>query len=186
VWQGPDPQDKTAIALDVNSGKTKLLNGHLSAITAIAVAGNGRLALTLSFDSAIVWDLETGQQARSFKAPFGTLRAAMDPGGQLALFSGFDGKVTLFDVERATLRITFDGGFRFVGNFAISKDSNFAVVCGDDDSLTVWSTADGAKIARLFLSSSVTALAMSQNFILLGDAAGRLYSLRLETAQQGN
>jgi hypothetical protein len=61
----------------------------------------------------------------------------------------------------------------------ISQDSNFAVVCGDDDSLTVWNTADGVKIASLFLSSSVTALAMSQKSISLGDATRRLCSLRL-------
>ena len=86
----------------------------------LGVGGDGLVALTISADSsAIVWDLKTGQPARSFKAPFATVRATLDPLGRLALLSGFDGKVTLFDLESASVRATFAGGFRFVQSFAI-------------------------------------------------------------------
>ena len=178
VWRGPDSQDKTAVALDVNSGQSKLLAGNQFAIMALAVSADGRRALTVDI-AACVWELETGKLLRSFGAPFAVIKAAVDSRGQLALLGSADGKVTVWDLATGTLRATLGEGFRFVQAFAFNQDSSLALVCGDDESIHLFHTADGAKVATLVLGVSVTAVCMSQDTIFLGDATGRICSFRL-------
>jgi WD40 repeat protein len=179
AWRDSSMNDNAMIALDVNSGQARHLGAHPIPITALAASGDGRRALSVSFDGvAMLWDLNSGQMLRSFRSPFYILKVTMDFSGRRALAAGFDEKVVLWDLETGTLRDTFGTGLRFVGNLALSADCGLAVICGDDDSLTVWSTGDGKMVASLMLSRFPTAVSMQHDFIFFGDATGRR-SLRL-------
>lgn len=178
VWKGPNLNDNNAVALNIDSGETKLLSAHRFAIGALALSGNGRRALSVE-TAACVWDLETGQVLRSFNAPFGTFKAAVDAQGSFAMLGSMESEVTVWDLQTGTLRATLGQRFRFIQKMALNSETNLAIVCGGDPSLNVFRMDTGEKLATLLLSASVSDLCVSRDGIFLTDATGRLWSFRL-------
>jgi WD40 repeat protein len=77
------------------------LAGHSSAVTSVAFAPDGRLALSSSAAQAFrLWDVATGQTERIFRGHKGPILAlAVSPDGRTALSGSGDGTLKLWDLE---------------------------------------------------------------------------------------
>lgn len=75
-------------------------SGHADHVGAVAFSPDGQYALTGSDDSsAILWDVATGRQVRSFKGHTGRVHSlAISPDGALALTGASDRTAILWDV----------------------------------------------------------------------------------------
>jgi eukaryotic-like serine/threonine-protein kinase len=76
--------------------------GHgATMITSVAISPDGRRALSAGLDDRVcLWDLETGQSTRAFRAHWaGVSRVAFSPDGRRALTAGLDNVLRLWDLE---------------------------------------------------------------------------------------
>ena len=123
-----------------------ILTGHRDPIWAVAVAGDGSLAVTGGGDGAvIVWDLATGTPRHTLVGHQETVRAVAVTGdGSLAVTGGDDGAVMVWDLATGTARHTLTGHRgQQVAAVAVTSDGSLAVTSGDDGAVMVWDLATG-------------------------------------------
>jgi WD40 repeat protein len=107
--------------------------GHQDGVSAVAIADNGRTALSGSFDRSVrLWDLDTGQELSRYNGhTAAVLAVALSADGRRALSGGLDQTVRLWDVGTGRELRRF-GNFRSgVTAVAFSPDGRrFAAACG--------------------------------------------------------
>lgn len=117
-----------------DGAEVHVLGEHERLVTAVAVSGDGRLALSCGYDKAVtLWDLVAGRQRWSQRKHTNYVRCvAFMPGGALAVSGGHDGKVRLWDlVSGRSTRILKHTMIRRVEAVAISADGRrLFAVCG--------------------------------------------------------
>jgi WD40 repeat protein len=177
--QHPPPIWGDQQGADLLPAQERLLVGHQGGVAAVAIASDGRTALSGGFDRMVrLWDLTNGQELRRLDghtAP--VLGVALSPDGRRALSGSLDRTVRLWDVQtgQELRRLdTFRSGAVCV---AFSPDGQrFAVGCGfasvshdivkdpavpsferlrwfrpqpPDRTVTVWDTDTGRLVATL-------------------------------------
>lgn len=159
--------------------------GHLGAITAVAVASDGRRAASASRDGTVkLWALERGQILATLAAGKGEVRAvAFSPDGKTIATGGADRLVHLYDIsglkddavvlEKARELTGHDGP---VLALAYAKDGTLASG-GADKTVRLWDAKGKAKATLKNLDAPVYALAFAPDGKTLASGGGATVTL---------
>lgn len=102
------------------------MRGHGGPVRALAVAPDGRIALSGSFDtSAILWDIERGLAMAVLRGHESSVNAALAlPGGRFAT-AGEDGRILLWRIGKVEPETRIEGHSGPVAGLALSPDGRF-------------------------------------------------------------
>ncbi|AMJ63332.1 c-type cytochrome [Bosea sp. PAMC 26642] len=120
------------------------LRGHGGPVRAIAVSGDGRFAMTGSFDqSAILWRLETGSADKVLRFHQGAINAVATLNGVGFATGAEDGRVALWRGDAAEPARVLEGHKGPVAALAVSPEGGHIASASWDETLRVVSLADG-------------------------------------------
>jgi WD40 repeat protein len=124
------------------------LEGHSSAVSALCMLPDGRLA-SGSFDNTILlWDLASGAEAARLEGHSSAVLAlCMLPDGRLASGS-YDNTIRLWDLASGAETARLEGHSGLVYALCRLPDERLASGYGDS-TIRLWDVASGAEIARL-------------------------------------
>lgn len=122
------------------------LEGHGQAVGAIAVAPDGKRALSGASDkSLIVWNVRARSLERRLEGHDGSVLAVAISGDSgTALSAGRDKKLHAWDLQSGLSVATMTGHKGWVFSVALSHDGALAVSAGIDTTVRVWKLPDGA------------------------------------------
>ncbi len=142
----------------------RFFNGHSDRVTSVAIAPDGRTALSGSFDETLkLWDLASGQEPRTFTGHSGSVfSVAIAPDGRTALSGSYDKTLKLWDLASGKELRTFTGHSGYVISVAIAPDGRTALSRSRDNELKLWDLASGKEL-RTFTghSSGVSSVAIA-------------------------
>ena len=125
------------------------LRGHGGPVRALSISGDGREALSGSFDStAIIWSLERGVARAVLRAHAGGVNAVLAlPGGRFAT-GGEDGRLALWGDDEFSRPLRFDPVHGApIAALALSPDSALVASASWDSTVALTSLA-GAPLRR--------------------------------------
>ncbi|WUS96705.1 protein kinase [Streptomyces sp. NBC_00708] len=138
-------RDFAALVRDVPSGRRlHALTGHRTMPGVLCVSADGRQAVTSTFDTLMLWDLDTGRRLRTFTGAPGTTVAVLSPDGRLLASSGhaYTG-VRLWETETGRCLRTYRGYEREVGAVAFIDGGRTLVSASADRTVRTWSLPGG-------------------------------------------
>jgi hypothetical protein len=160
------------------------LEGHSGLVTAVAMSGDGRRAVSGSRDKTLkVWDLATGQVLRTLEGHAADVTAvAMSGDGTRAVSASYDKTLRVWDLTTGELLRTLEGHAGWVTAVAMSGDGTRAVSGSEDTTLKVWDLTSGEVIATFAADYDIRCCACSTRATTLvaGDSSERVHLLRLE------
>jgi WD40 repeat protein/mono/diheme cytochrome c family protein len=133
--------DSVVDLVDSGTGKVvRRLEGHTEAVVAVAVAADGRRALSASDDGTLrLWDLGTGRSLRTFRGHDGPVKSvALAENGRWALSGGSDWSVRLWDVATGRELRQFGGEKDSVRGVAFDAAGRQALAGSRDAAVRVW------------------------------------------------
>jgi WD40 repeat protein len=154
VAQGAQPRWLRPLRPSLHPPGTALirtLEGHSSVINGVAVSGDGRRAVSASWDKMLkVWDVESGRELRTLQGHSKWVRGvALSGDGRLAVSASSDNTLKVWDVESGRELRTLQGHFGSVNSVALSGDGRLAVSASDDKTLRVWDLESGHELLTL-------------------------------------
>ena len=174
---------------DINSfGKVPLLTPDGKTILSAAQSGQGNKHINKA------WDLESGTELHAIEP--GVLKMAFLPNGRQFLYYSYDpglraNTVKVMDLEQFKIQLVLEGSFDERGQkIVVTPDSQYAISAGlflggnnpHDRLVEAWDLQTGKMIARLYMDSDLSALAVAPDgrTIIVGDVVGQVHFLRLE------
>ena len=158
------------------------LPGHQGEVTALAFAGEDRLASVGRDGTLRIWDLGQGQPPRVFTAHGG---GALDVavGRDLVATAGSDNTVKLWDAGAAAgaapiATLPCDAT---PARILFSPDGAWLAAIGDDPKVRLWDVASRKPVAAPPTGARVTAAAFGPRALATGDAEGAIQVVDLET-----
>ncbi|MEX4010416.1 c-type cytochrome [Neoaquamicrobium sediminum] len=120
------------------------LRGHGGPVRAIAIAGDGRTAITGSFDAkAIIWSLETGEAREVLLFHDDQVDAVASlPDGRFAS-AGADGRIAIWEDGRSAPVSVLEGHTGPVAALAVSPDGATLASASWDASVRLWPLSGG-------------------------------------------
>ncbi|MEM1421801.1 MAG: c-type cytochrome [Pseudomonadota bacterium] len=174
--------------MTVSANGYEQLVGHGGPVKGAAVSGDGRYALTASFDYTLgLWDLDSGDQVHWLDAHEAAANtAAFLPDGRRAISGGDDFDLVLWDLETGGALQRLEGHKGKVLSVAVSPDGALAASASWDGSAGLWSLETG-ELLTLFAGhvAGVNDVAFSPDGALLYTAStdGSLRSWRLSDGE---
>jgi len=145
-------EDRTLRLWDLESGQTiRTLEGHTGSVSAVAVAPDGRRAVSASKDKTLrLWDLGTGQTLRTLEGHTDWVSAvAMTPDGRRAVSASEDQTLRVWDLEGGQTIETLEGHTNWIRAVVVTPDGRRAVSASDDRTLRLWDLGTGQTIRTL-------------------------------------
>ncbi|EKD09504.1 hypothetical protein SPLC1_S190050 [Arthrospira platensis C1] len=128
----------------------RTLTGHSSGVWAVAIAPDGKRAVSASYKTLKLWDLETGTELATLTGHSREVNAvAIAPDGKRAVSASGDNTLKLWDLETGTELATLTGHSDWVNAVAIAPDGKRAVSASDDKTLKLWDLETGTELATL-------------------------------------
>jgi WD40 repeat protein len=143
--------DSAVILWDAWSGRvTRIFRGHEGAAQTLAYSPDGRhIASASSVDSTIrLWDVETGEQLRSFGIP-GVESLSYSPDGGHIAFGSMDNTVRVREAETGAEILSLAGRSSWVRSLAYSPDGRHIAMGSTDRTVQVWEAGTGREIFAL-------------------------------------
>lgn len=136
------------------------LRGHGGPVRAIAIADDGRTAITGSFDAkAIIWSLETGEAREVLLFHDDQVDAvAFLPDGRFAS-AGADGRIAIWESGRSAPVSVLEGHTGPVTALAVSPDGATLASASWDASVRLWPLSGGEPLALEGHRGNVNAVA---------------------------
>jgi WD40 repeat protein/serine/threonine protein kinase len=124
------------------------LTGHTQSVNSVAIAPDGRTALSGSGDQTLkLWELASGKELRTFTGHTGRVSSvAITPDGQTALSGSVDKTLKLWDLASGKEIRTLTGHTQSVNSVAIAPDGRTALSGSQDGTLKLWDLASGKEI----------------------------------------
>ncbi len=129
---------------DLETSHSIVLKGHTRWVNAVAVAPDGRCAVSLGGEEKTlrVWDLETGDSRVLEGHTDEGLAVAVTPEGRRAVSAGMDYALRVWDLKTGRSRV-LQGHTGCVRAVAVTPDGRRAVSGGDDGTLRLWNLETG-------------------------------------------
>ncbi|MDB9503668.1 hypothetical protein PN441_11355 [Spirulina major CS-329] len=140
----------------------RTFTGHCSEVTAVAIAPDGKRAVSASYDHTLkLWDLEQGTALATLTGHTltghtltghtltGHSAVAITPNGKRAVSALWDKTLKLWDLEQGTALVTLIGHSDLVNAVAITPDGKRAVSASGDKTLKLWDLETGKELATL-------------------------------------
>jgi WD40 repeat protein len=121
-------------AMDESLLLSQLAQSHVMRVTAVAISGDGRLAVSASDDQTLkVWDLENGHELRALKGHATEVNTvAIVPNGQLAVSGSFDGMIKVWNLHGGKSPKRHQGHRGSVNAVAVMPDGRRALSAARD------------------------------------------------------
>lgn len=151
---------------------TSTLEGHTSAINALALSLDQRLLASASDDSTVrLWDLESGQAIQTLEHGALVQAVAMSPNAQLVVSGGADGLIKLWNSGTGKAIATLSGHGAPINDLTITIDGRL-VSASADKTLKVWDMSTYKELATLKGHTSyINTLDISPDGTLLASGA---------------
>jgi WD40 repeat protein len=145
------PRDFILRLWDLDTGNTiRTLPGHHEDVESVAIAPDGRTALSGSRDKSIrLWDLANGNTIRTFWHDGFVTSVAFAPDGRTALSGCTDNRLRLWNLAGGDSIRTLTGHTSWVNSVAFAPDGRTALSGSDDKTLRLWNLSSGRTI-RIF------------------------------------
>ncbi|MEG4107286.1 hypothetical protein QUA04_14345, partial [Microcoleus sp. S13_C5] len=132
-------------------GCLRTLIGHTESVNAVAIAPDGKRAISASFDNTLkIWDTETGTEVRTLTGHTSRVHAvAIAPDGKTAISASDDKTLKIWDTETGTEVRTLTGHTSSVKAVAIAPDGKTAISASIDKTLKIWDTETGTEVRTL-------------------------------------
>lgn len=126
-------------------------SGHTGDVYSVAIAPDGRTALSGSADKTLkLWDLAGGKELRTFRSHTDSVvSVAISPDGRTALSGSSDRTLKLWDLATGKEIRTLAGNCDFVFRIAFLPDSRTALSSDGDKVLKLWDLQTG-KVLKTF------------------------------------
>jgi WD40 repeat protein/transcriptional regulator with XRE-family HTH domain len=144
--------DSTVKLWDIASGALLWSGRHLSDISSVAYAPNGKILASSGNDATILWDLESGEQSETLPRPELVISVAWSPDGKLLAGGGASGSIQLWEVSGpgpARCIQTLVGHTALVSGVAFSPDGRMLGTASADGTVKLWDISDGILIDTL-------------------------------------
>jgi WD40 repeat protein len=117
-----------------NEGALRTLAGHSSGVTAVAIAPDGKTAISASWDKTLkIWDTETGRELKTLTGHSDRVTAvAIAPDGKTAISASWDKTLKIWDTETGRELKTLTGHSSWVTAVAIAPDGKTAISASRD------------------------------------------------------
>lgn len=142
---------------DLESGKDTQLAGGASAISDLALVGDGRFVVAATeTGGARLWDLATGELIRTFECPGGTgvHSLSASPAAPWLATGCYDGAAYLWNLQTGaqlrTLRAPVAGQYGVMTMVRFDPDGR-RLALGAREELSVWDAASGERIQHIVL-----------------------------------
>jgi predicted Zn finger-like uncharacterized protein len=131
--------------------RVRAYEGHRDWVSSVALAADGRLALSGGADRTLrLWEAATGQCLRVFEGHTEWVTAvALAADGRLALSGGADATVRLWDAATGECLRVLETGGKWVLAVALSPDGRLALGGGGEGLLRTWDLAEGGPARTL-------------------------------------
>ncbi len=152
----PSPSAKTSAESTsapphLSADQTKVLGAHRSALLALAMSPNGKIAATGSNDrTVILWDVSTGKELTQLKGHRSAVTAlAFSKNSKLLLTGSGDRTASLWDADSGKETLLFPNHKGAVMSLALSPDASQLVVGVDNGQGVVWDAKTGKPLRPL-------------------------------------
>jgi WD40 repeat protein len=165
IFGDPDGSEETITRWNFLTGeRMRGYHGHSSSVTSLSVSKTTSRFLSAGADGTIrLWDLDGGEEIRSFEPRVGYLSAVSfcGPEGKEAVSAGFDGVVRLWDVETGMQLAELGKHFEMdpdaegvenvssARNIAVTPDGLTAISSGDDGQVRFWDLASRKEFKKV-------------------------------------
>jgi WD40 repeat protein len=161
------------------------VQGHSNWVNGVAVTPDGQRAVSASSDKTLkVWDLKTGRKLCTLKGHSASVDdVAVTADGQRAVSVSSDQTLKVWDLEtrRALRTLEWHSGFLGVVVTADGQRAVSRATASSGKTLKVCDLKTGRAVATFDCDAAARCCTFAGNqTIIAGDAAGRLYFLRLE------
>jgi serine/threonine protein kinase len=148
-----EPADKVAAVekpAEKSQYEVRRFDGHTGEVVGLAVAPNGKQALSGSRDRTVrLWDIASGAEVRRFTAPEAIESVALSPDGSQALFGTETGVVFYWDVANWKEVRRFKAHTSVIRDVAFFPDGKRAFSASIDQTCASWNLAEGKEIKRV-------------------------------------
>ena len=164
-------------------GCLRTLTGHTDWVNAVAIAPDGKTAISASDDDTLkIWDTESGTELLTLTGHTSDVNAvAIAQNGKTAISASWK-TLKIWDTETGTELRTLTGHTNDVNAVVIAPDGKTAISASRDSTLKIWDLLNGKEIASFsgdaeFLCCAILPDGVS---VVAGDSSGRVHFLRLE------
>ncbi|MBN1993356.1 MAG: protein kinase [Anaerolineae bacterium] len=138
-------------SLTYNPALTTFLQGHTNVVYTVAYNPDGtQLATGAEDQTAIIWDVVTGQRFATLKGHTGPVSSvAYRPDGTQLATASWDKTVIVWDVASGQRFLTLRGHTAPVNSVAYSPDGLWLASGSEDQTAIIWNAASGQQITTL-------------------------------------
>ena len=139
------------------------LKGHTSSVTAVAITADGKRAISGSWITCILWDLQSGEPLQILKGHTSSVDAvAITADGKRAISGSKDKTSILWDLQTGEALQTLKGHTSDVSAVAITANGKWAISGSWDKTCILWDLQSGEDIRTLKGHTSlVTSIAIT-------------------------
>ena len=148
----------------LNDQSIRTFRGHDARVAAVAVAPDGRTAISASKDGTLkAWDIASARVERTYESHGGALYAvAISPDGKIAISGGEDKILKVWDTATGAELRSLTGHSDWVNAVVTTRDGKVAISGSRDRTLKLWDVSTGRAIRPLSgHSDSVRAVAVA-------------------------